>query len=337
VVLLVAVYFFTRSTMGTLVVTVSGPGGKAIDAVEVFVDGQKRCDGSPCRVDNLSEGPHLLRAAAKGYEATADQAVSVELRRPNTQNLTLVPATATGIRVTAVGTGLRLYVDGTQVGELPQTVSDLAPGDHVIKIDGSPRYEAWEQKVTVQPETLHSIGPLRLKIVKGLATFKAGPGAEGAKVTLDGRLIPQLPATIEVPGGKSLTLLATKEGYETFRRSIRFDEGDAEQTFEITMAEGSSARHGIATGTGTGTGTKGGGGGTTSSASAKGKAILNMNSIPVSNVILNGHPLGPTPKIGLKVDPGPQTVVFVHPSYGRKVQSANVPAGATKTFTEHFP
>ena len=57
-----------------------------------------------------------------------------------------------------------------------------------------------------------------------------------------------------------------------------------------------------------------------------------MNSIPVSNVILNGRPLGPTPKVGVQVPPGPQTVVFVHPQLGRKVMSANVGAGETKTF-----
>jgi hypothetical protein len=68
---------------------------------------------------------------------------------------------------------------------------------------------------------------------KGLATFKAGPGADGARVLLDGRLVPELPATIEVPAGKQLTLVASKQGFSTYKRMVSFDDGVAEKTFEI--------------------------------------------------------------------------------------------------------
>ena len=79
---------------GALTVTVSGPGGRAIPGVQVFVDGVKRCDASPCRVDELANGAHLVRASAKGYQDTADQAVSVEAGQQGTQNISLSPAGA---------------------------------------------------------------------------------------------------------------------------------------------------------------------------------------------------------------------------------------------------
>ncbi len=63
---------------------------------------------------------------------------------------------------------------------------------------------------------------------------------------------------------------------------------------------------------------------------------LNINSIPVSKVILDGKPLGETPKVGIKVAPGVHQVTFVHPSLGRKTISVNVAAGETKPAATRF-
>jgi serine/threonine-protein kinase len=64
--------------------------------------------------------------------------------------------------------------------------------------------------------------------------------------------------------------------------------------------------------------------------------LLNMNSIPVSNVILDGHVLGSTPVIGRAVSPGSHTVVFVHPDGKRKIVSTTVGAGERKTAYVRF-
>jgi serine/threonine-protein kinase len=343
-----AVLFLTHRT-GALTITVTGPGGRPAEGVQVFVDGTKRCDTSPCRIDDLSSGAHLVRAGAKGYQETADQAVSVVAGEQGTQNVSLVAAAGTGVRVSALGSGLKLYLDGQEVGELPQTAKDIPPGDHLVRVAGNDRYEPWEEHVTLDEGETRTIGPLKLRVLKGLATFKAGPGADGARVLLDGRLVPELPATIEVPAGKQLSLTASKSGYSTFKRSIGFDDGIAEKTFEITMVEGSEpsdstaaavepaslpvagAVHGTAASHAAAT-APAHAVATASAGAAKGKATVNLNSIPVSNVILNGRPLGQTPKVGVQVTPGPQTVVFVHPQFGRKVMSGNVGPGETKTF-----
>ena len=351
-----AVYFLGART-GGLTITVSGPGGRPVEGVEVFVDGAKRCDNSPCRVADLSSGAHLVRAAAKGYQDTADQAVSIENGRQGTQNVTLVAAGAgTGVRVSALGSGLRLYVDGQEVGELPQSAKNLTPGEHTLRVAGSDRYEAWEERVTLEDGETKTLGPLRLRVKKGLATFKAGPGADGARVLLDGRLVPELPATIEVPAGKQLTLIATKSGYSTYRRTVGFEDGVAEKAFEITMAEGTeevapapvaeepaparaarapaTGRHAVAAPAPARARAPAA---PASRTPANGKAVLNINSIPVTNVILNGRPIGPTPKVGVQVAPGPQTVVFVHSELGRKVLTGTVGAGETKTFMAKLP
>jgi hypothetical protein len=351
----VAVFLFGGRT-GALTITVSGPGGRPIDGVEVFLDGAKRCSSSPCRIPDLAAGAHLVRASAKGYQDTADQAVSVESGQQGTHNVSLVTAGAgTGVRVSALGSGLRLYVDGQEVGELPQTAKNLTPGEHTLRVAGSDRYEPWTESITLDDGEMKTLGPLKLRVKKGLATFKAGPGADGARVLLDGRLVPELPATIEVPAGKQLTLVATKSGYSTYRRTVSFEDGVAEKAFEITMAEGSEEPPAaVATPdepapSHTGKAATPGRHAAPAPAhapapapapsrvAAQGKAVLNMNSIPVTNVILNGRPIGPTPKVGVQVTPGPQTVVFVHPELGRKVMTGNVGAGETKTFMAKLP
>lgn len=334
--------YFLFGRTGGLTVTIAGPGGRPVDGVQVVVDDVKRCDNSPCRIDGLAPGAHILKASAKGYQETAAQAISVSAGEQTTQNISLSAGGGeTSIRVSAVGSGLKLYIDGQEIGELPATAKNVASGSHVVRVAGNERYEPWEEKITVDDGEKKTLGPLKLRVLKGLATFKAGPGADGARVLLDGRLVPELPSTIEVPAGKQLTLVASKSGFSTYKRMVSFDDGVAEKTFEITMAEGNEDAAPMPVADRTPPPSRGSKPVTGSApppppapqkGAAKGKATLNMNSIPVSNVILNGHPLGPTPKVGVQVDPGPQTVVFVHPDFGRKVMSATVGAGETKTF-----
>jgi hypothetical protein len=355
----VVAFMFTGRT-GSITVTVTGPGGRALDGVKVFVDGMDRCESSPCRISDVKAGAHFIRASAKGYQDTADQAVSIDSGSQNTHNISMIPAgEGTGLRVSALGSGLKLYVDGQEFGELPQTAKNLTPGEHTVRVDGNDRYEAWEEKTRLEDGEMKSLGPLKLKVIKGLATFKPGPGADGARVLLDGRLVPELPSTIEVPAGKQLTLVATKTGYSTFRRAIAFEDGVAEKTFEITMVEGtddaspaalegdstdepapvahhSSKKGGIAR-VGTASTKKSAPAPEPASpppaAAASGeKAILKLSSTPPANVIVNGRPIGQTPK-AVRVSPGPQTVVFFHPEFGRKVMSANLAPGETKSLS----
>jgi hypothetical protein len=62
---------------GELIVTVAGPRGVAVPAVEIAVNGEVKCQTSPCRVA-LAPGAHLVKVTAAGYEKTADRPVRVE-------------------------------------------------------------------------------------------------------------------------------------------------------------------------------------------------------------------------------------------------------------------
>ncbi|MDC3960503.1 protein kinase domain-containing protein [Polyangium jinanense] len=76
--------------------------------------------------------------------------------------------------------------------------------------------------------------------------------------------------------------------------------------------------------------------GTATTQPAQSNATLNLNSIPVSKVVLDGRPLGSTPKVGLSVPAGTHTVTFIHPEKGKQTVTVTVKAGEAKTAAVKF-
>src|SRR5689334_17531621 len=117
----------------------------------------------------------------------------------------------------------------------------MEPGEHGIKVAGSERFEPFEKRITVEPEQMQTIGPLKLRVLKGLATIQPGPGSDGAKVILisgaDRRTLPKLPITLDIPTNQPHTLVATKRGYEQLKLPIKFEDGEVEKTFEVALQE----------------------------------------------------------------------------------------------------
>ncbi|MEO8900226.1 MAG: carboxypeptidase regulatory-like domain-containing protein [Polyangiaceae bacterium] len=329
---------------GSLVLTVAGPGNKPVDTVEVYVDNVKKCDVSPCRVSDLVAGTHLIKVTAAGYAPTADQGVKISSGDEAVQNIALSRASdGTGIRVTAEGRGIKLSVDGKDVGPLPQELKDLAPGDHLVHLDGGERYETFEKHVTVEADQMQTIEP-KLRVKKGLATIKLGDNADGAKVLLvsgsERRPLPALPITVDISVDKPYSVVATKKGFGDFEEKVAFEDGQAERTFVVNLsASGSAAPTEPAPATPARTSTTPATPTHTAApaaAAATGNGTLNMNSIPASNVLLDGRPMGQTPKMGVSVAPGPHTVVFVNADKGRKAQSVTIVSGKTSTVVVRF-
>lgn len=334
------------SKTGKLVVTVAGPGGKAIDQVEVLIDNEKVCSTSPCIVPEIAAGTRVLQVKAPGFETKAGRALQIEAGKEYAENIELAPeSSGAGLKVSAQGSGLELYINGKYVGPLPQEVKDLEPGKHTVKIAGSSTYAPFEQEVSIEANKVLELEP-KLKLLKGKVTIQLGENADGAEIYfVDGSSKKQItkktfPLAIEVPADKEYTVLAERKGYETYERRVSFDNGDAEQTVTVELSSsrsGSSTAAAAATRTPTSSGTSTSTAAAPKPAASSGQATLNINSIPVSNVILDGKPLGSTPKVGVSVSPGSHTVVFVHPEHGRKVRAVTVQAGQTATAAVRFP
>ncbi len=233
----------------------------------------------------------------------------------------------------------------------------MEPGEHTIKVAGSERFDTFEKKITVEPEQMQTIGPLKLPVLKGLATIQPGPGSDGAKVILisgqDRRTLPKLPITLDIPTNTPHTLVATRRGYEQLKLPIKFEDGEVERTFEVALVEVGAATapttlaatehrasiepatahvaqktpvNTASTGATTPPPSTGGGGGS---------ATLNINAIPVSNVLLDGRPIGTTPKLNVRVNAGSHVITFVNGSE-RKASSVTVGAGDSKTVAVRF-
>lgn len=340
----VALLFFLVPRSGALVITVSGPGNKPLDAVDILVNGDKKCSSSPCAIEGLKADTYTVRAHAAGYQAMADIAVVVPSGGKAVQNLSLVRASGTGLKVLGEGTGLKLFVDGREVGLLPQEIKDMEPGDHVIRVAGNERFEPFEKHVTVEPEQMQTVGPLKLRVLKGLATIAPGEHSSGAKVILisgsDRRTLPRLPITLDIPTNEQHTIVASRRGYAQLKLPIQFDDGQVEKTFEVTLTDGSSSSPTQAAPSPARSGSSAPrssqpSGPRAAEPAASGGGTLNINSIPVSTVVLDGRPLGPTPKIGVKVPAGSHTVVFINGSE-RKISSVTVGAGEAKTVAMKF-
>jgi len=349
-------YFVMKGKPGSLVVTVAGPGNRPVDAVEIFVDGAKaNCKGSPCRVSDLKPGTHLVKAQAAGYSATADTAIKISPGEEQVHNAVLAgsgDSGGPGIKVTAEGRGLKLFIDDKEIGPLPQEKSDLGPGEHKVRIEGD-RYEPFEKMVVVESSGVTTVEP-KLKVKKGLVTIKLGENADGASVTLvSGDKSHPIPPerfkdkvfAVDVEGNKTYTLVAEKKGFVSYEKKIDFEDGQAEKTFVVNlMLTSSSSSSGPSERVSTGrTPSPGPGPSPRTPAAAPapgpataGNATLTFMSDPPSNLVLDGRPLGKTPKTA-SVPAGTHTVLFIHPEFGRKAKSIPVAAGQKATVKVKFP
>ncbi|HEX2731723.1 MAG TPA: PEGA domain-containing protein [Polyangiaceae bacterium] len=337
VVLAVALYFVLRPTTGGLVVTVAGPGSKPLKAVEVLVDGKTACTSSPCALKELGAGTHMVKAVAEGYQETAETAVLITSGQDAVHNIRLAQASGTGVRVTGQGTGLRLVVDGKEIGPLPQELKDMSPGGHTLKV-ASDAFEGWEKSVTVSEDEMQSIEVPKLRVLKGLAVIKAGSNADGARILLDTdgdrRVLPELPVSLSIDTAKPTKLIANRKGFESFEQAVSFEDGANEKTFVVELREPEAAAAAPAPGRHIAP-PRGGGGNPPRSEPSSGTATLNINSIPASSILLDGRPVGSTPKVGVSVSAGHHTVVFVLDSK-RASKSVNATAGQTSTVVHRF-
>jgi len=350
-VLMVAFAILMMPHTGQVAVNVADMKGGAISHLEIYIDGKKQCESAPCIVPDMSAGSHTVKVEALGYEQPADKAVAVESRKDVTVDFSLVPlqSASTGLKVAGTQPGARLFVDDREIGPLPQELKELAPGTHKIKYVLNERYSPIEKTITISPNELHDEGTVTLKVLKGKATISLG--TPGAKVFIvsgsDRRELPVLPISVDIDTSKQWSLVASKPGFSDYNQPISFDDGQAEKAFTVTLEPRGAAsavytppaytppsnpapytpppppvHHETHEREAPAVAESGGGGG---------QAYLNINSIPASSVILDGRPIGSTPKLKYPVSAGSHSVLFVNVDQGFKKQiSVSVGAGETK-------
>jgi serine/threonine-protein kinase len=366
-----AAVFFLVPRTGRVLVNVTDAKGGQVNRLEVFVDGRKQCDTAPCAVEQVTAGSHQVKVLAQGYEPAVRAVSVEARRDSTVDLALVATSAGTGIKVAGSQAGVKLFVDAKEIGPLPQEVKDLAPGDHKIRVaerlandTTKDRYLPMERNVIVVKDELTDLGTQTLKVTRGKATISlATPGAKVYLVSgTDRRELPTLPISVDIDTSKQWMLEAIKYGFVDYKQPITFDDGQAEKTFAVTLEPKGAApvatQAPIATAdtpqptpqptaqptpkpqpTAVATAEKPA---TTAEkpaataekpapAAAGGEAFLNINSIPASSVVLDGKPIGNTPKVKVSVTPGTHTVLFINSEQGLKKQiSVTVGAGETK-------
>jgi hypothetical protein len=365
VMLAAALTVLLRTQSGELVVNVSGVGGETIEGLSIQVDGEQRCSKVPCRLSGITPGAHGVKADGHGYAATAERHVLVEAGRQALLDLVLAPDPSTGVKVTAKGSDFRLSVDGREIGSVPREVGSLAPGEHTLKIVGNPAFAPFEKKVLVPAGQMVEV-ELVPPVLEGMVSVEPGEDAAGAHVYLqigDERRPLAWRKPVPVRADVQAVVVATKQGYDEFAQPVQFVPGEAElvmmislvkhgkepgeePTTSVAASRAPRARVGAA-------GRKAAppeddasreeavlnadpysGGGAKPPAGPTGK--VSVNSIPASNVTLNGRDIGSTPRMGIDVPAGPVTAVFKHPELGTMTRNAVVKAGGSITLVVKF-
>lgn len=331
---------------GTIVVSVGGPGGKAIDNVSILVNDEPKCSQSPCVIDGLAAKTHSVRATAPGFAEMAPMLVKVEKGEETPVNLELVPGSSgTGLTVPSGPSGMKLFVDGKEIGPLPQELTDLSPGSHEIEISGNPYFSPYKKTISVSSNEVLKLDP-SFKLEKGQLRVELGQNTDGAEILLIGsgkRPVKlhkvDLPRSIEIPADGDYRVVAKKSGFAEFEKRVDLTAESPEQTIVVSLEPSEDndrpSRSAPSTSSTRSTSTSSASS-SASSAAPSGQGTLNINSIPISSVILDGKPLGSTPKMGVKVKAGSHTVVFVHPQHGRKTQTVNVAPGQTAVAVVRF-
>ncbi|MEJ7730399.1 MAG: PEGA domain-containing protein [Polyangiaceae bacterium] len=217
----------------------AGPMGR----VEVFVDGQKRCETTPCVVADLVPGGHHVEV---GVGDAPRVAVSGEVVAGR-ERMLRVPLARTAI-VKAAGTqpGVKVFVDGKDLGPLPTLVKDVTPGQHRLVFDGGDRYEPLEETIEAVAGQTVDMGNVVLPVKKGLVTVHLDtPGAtvllvaEGERTQ---KILPgPWPMTLDVQAAQGWKLIARKAGFRELTEPLTFADGNAERTIHVALQDGSSA------------------------------------------------------------------------------------------------
>ncbi len=332
-----AIFFGLRMRTGSVIVTVASANGGAVRDVVVKVDDVVRCQSTPCEVKDLEPGAHLVSASAAGLTAGAQRAFTVPPggRAAEHVSLGVAERARAELSVAGAGEGLRVFVDGRDLGAPPVAIRDIEPDTHIVRVTGpGNQYEPYQETVRLEAGEARSLGPVRLKLLRGKLVLRPGEGSDGAKITIDGRRVTRLPVTLELSADQSHEVTAQRSGYADFTEEVVFDNSPS-RTLEVSLSPGAGSDP-VPSRPSRGSKPALVARKSSAPAAAGSMATLDAVSTPSANVVVNGRPMGPSPLRGVKVPAGPQTVVFVHASLGRKIASTTIAPGGHGTVGVKF-
>lgn len=337
-----------------------------VDPVVLFDEQPVQATSSPFVIPNVEPGvPHLLEVRKRGFrvwsmtlEAQPGQTLTLPAvtlvpeeptvaAGPTEPSSPTPPTTATaGFSLTSDPAGATVFVDGSERGTTPVTLSDLAAGPRQVRVVASGRLP-WESTINVVAGSILPLAPVALAPAVTVS-FTSDPS--GAEVTLvrgsTRERVGTTPCETSVDPSADWTVEMESAGYRTWSRELRIRAGSTTHEVEATLAEErvavvSMRERPIAISTMEPT--------TTSTmvdepvtpptmTEAGGSGTLRINSRPWSQVFVDGRLIGNTPQMNISLSAGRHQVTLVNPDFNvRHTISVNIVAGETVTRIEDLP
>lgn len=200
-----------------------------VSGAEVQVDGRP-AGTTPLADLELPPGAHPVVIRAGGY-AEFSGTIEIEgLGRRQELTATLVPASAP-VTVKASTPGARLWVDGSDIGELP-LVREFPAGNRAFEIR-APRHKPWKDTVSIAAGVPKTIGPVTLAPADSVLRVDSDP--PGASVAVNGRYAGTTPAALPLSPGREHRITIAKAGYGTAARSARLQPGE-ESSLRVALS-----------------------------------------------------------------------------------------------------
>lgn len=311
-----AVVFFSRNgetnnvatdVLGRIEVATNPEGAK------IALDGQETEFTTPHVFEELRAGKtYQVKLSLEGYRHELRE-VKLTASHPNERvSLELRPASTGIVVVNTLPRGAKVYLDGSEHGELtPTTIPEITPNEvHtvLVKLDG---YRDATDSASVEPGKVlrlnFELEEAPLGLDESYLVIESEP--TGAKIALnDEELGEQTPFKRRMEAGKTIRVQLEKSGFDPYRKSVQLVGGE-------TVKVSASLERARKTG--------GGGSGVRQ---PTGTGRLYFDARPFCNVTIGGRSYGPTPLVGVELPAGRQ-----------RIRCTSPPIGVTKTITVNIP
>ncbi|MDW8247173.1 MAG: serine/threonine-protein kinase [Sandaracinaceae bacterium] len=350
-------WIFFQHRPGTIQLTTNPPD------VRIFLNEQPvlASSSSPFVLAHLSPGTYQLRIEKEGYEAwtsTIHLEAGQLLTMPPVLLRPLEPTGShsarggyspplpvpTGFVLDTEPSGARVYVgDRLLSGRTPLEVTDLAPGTYSLRVEHSENYAPWVTQISIAPGQVLRLERVRLTVRNASVQFTSAP--EGAEVTLirgsERRRLGVTPITalVDVTGGP-WNVVYSKPGYESTQALLSIPEGKTEWTHSVTLREErGSTRHrassrapkeAVDSPASTPQIPQRIENAESGSSASAGNGTLQVNSMPWSEVYIDGRHIGSTPQTNISLPPGTYRVELINPQFNaRESFTVEIKAGQT--------
>jgi hypothetical protein len=328
---------FLRGGPGKVFTSTAGHWGEPLVNATTDIDGEQKCTGSRCTFE-VSAGVHEVTVRAEGYVAQL-QLVAVHSKEPAAVNFRLERG-GSALKLSGRPDGATVLLDDEPMGKLPLEF-ELTPGTHQLRIEAE-RYLPEERTVDLAVGETKRFADVALRPQLGKVTLDVRtPGAEVALASASERKEHlDVGQPIELDLSQKWTLEAKKWGYQVLREPLDFG-GGLEKTFVVALdkpngppaarrawaaparasapapnanspdALRAAMQKALEKDVGASSAAEDLPAGPDRAPISSDPCYVSFNSIPVSNIYVDGVRIGVTPLLKARIRPGAHVVQFV--------------------------